>query len=68
VTKKLLINLAKYGLGVGVLAWVISSNWAPGGPGTGLSGLLKPPRLAPLIAASTIYPVSYTHLTLPTKA
>jgi len=58
VKKKLLISLAKYGLGVGVLAWVIGSNWAPGGPGTGLSGLLKPPRLGPLIAASAIYLVS----------
>lgn len=56
--KKQLINLAKYGLGFGVLAWVISSNWAPGGPGTGLSGLLKPPRLGPLVAASLIYLVS----------
>src|SRR5262249_24521893 len=52
VPKKLLITLLKYGLGFGLLAWVVYANW-DGENGLG-QALEKPIRVAPLILATVI--------------
>jgi uncharacterized protein (TIRG00374 family) len=55
--KQLLVNGAKYGVALGLLAWVISRNWAPqasGGPG--LSEIFsRPKHVEPLLIAGMIY-------------
>jgi hypothetical protein len=61
--RPLLILLAKYGLGLGLLAWVIWRFWhVPSADGTedfGLAGALhRPIHLAPLAVASCIFVVS----------
>jgi uncharacterized protein (TIRG00374 family) len=54
VKKQVLIGLAKYGLGIALLAYVIWRYWSPSEDGTspGLSGLLQRPiQIAPLSCA-----------------
>jgi uncharacterized membrane protein YbhN (UPF0104 family) len=40
-TRHFLIGLAKYGIGFGLLAYVLVSNWEPKGDNPGISGLLR---------------------------
>jgi uncharacterized protein (TIRG00374 family) len=57
VKKQFLIGLAKYGLGIGLLAWMLWRYWAPSPDGSspGLSGIFQRPiQIAPLAAASLI--------------
>jgi uncharacterized membrane protein YbhN (UPF0104 family) len=61
VRKRFLITCLKYGLGLGLLAYVIWRNWAPAG-GQGLQGVVQrhfvdgePIHYGPLILASMIY-------------
>lgn len=55
MTKQLLINLCKYGLGLGILAYVIWRNWSPAGGSPGLADALQRPiQLVPLLLACTI--------------
>ncbi|MCE9531197.1 MAG: flippase-like domain-containing protein [Planctomycetes bacterium] len=51
----LLKNLLKYGLGLGLLAYVIIANWNPGGGRPGLSDVIKRPiNIGPLLLALLI--------------
>ncbi|HEV2947437.1 MAG TPA: lysylphosphatidylglycerol synthase domain-containing protein, partial [Gemmataceae bacterium] len=59
--KRILIAASKYGLGFGLLSWVIWKNWAPAG-GQGLHSVFQrvfvdgePIHYAPLILAAGIY-------------
>jgi hypothetical protein len=57
VKKHFLIGLAKYGLGIGLLAWVLWRYWSPSPDGSspGLSGIFQRPiQVGPLAAASLI--------------
>jgi glycosyltransferase 2 family protein len=55
--RQFLIGLAKYGLGLGLLAWMLWRYWtpAPDGSSPGLSGIFQRPiQFGPLVAASVI--------------
>lgn len=59
--KPLLVSFCKYGLGIGLLVWVICSNWhpAPGHEHGGIADILtRPLRLTPLLIACTLYVAS----------
>lgn len=61
MSKNLLIGLAKYGLGIGLLAYVVLANWSPSPDGSspGLKGVLQRPiQLVPLALAILICLVS----------
>jgi uncharacterized membrane protein YbhN (UPF0104 family) len=54
VTKRLLINACKYGLGIALLGYVVWRNWAPPG-GNGLAAALqRPVQVLPLALAAGI--------------
>jgi hypothetical protein len=57
VKKQFLIGLGKYGLGIGLLAWMLWRYWspAPDGSSPGLSGIFQRPlQFGPLVATSVI--------------
>jgi len=63
VQRRLLIGLAKYALGLGLLAFVVWQNWAPAPDGSspGLAGILRgdrPLQVGPLLCASVLCLVS----------
>jgi uncharacterized membrane protein YbhN (UPF0104 family) len=62
VSRRILLLVLKYGLGLGVLAWVIARHWhiaAPDGQDVGLAAALdRPIRLLPLLAACLLTVVS----------
>lgn len=54
MNKSLLVSVCKYGLGLGLLAWVIWKNWEPPG-GIGLKSALEhQPQWLPLILAGVL--------------
>lgn len=59
--KQFVTNFCKYGLGLGLLAWVIWSNWYPP-PGNERGGIREvlngPEQLTPLLLGTAIYLVS----------
>jgi uncharacterized membrane protein YbhN (UPF0104 family) len=47
--KTWVVGLLKYGIGFGLLTWVVMSNWAPKNGGPGIQGLLKRPLNVPAL-------------------
>jgi uncharacterized membrane protein YbhN (UPF0104 family) len=60
--KKRLIHALKYGLGLGLLVWILVANWSiryPGGEEVGIAACLqKPIHLLPLVLAGLLYTMS----------
>ncbi|HWP85284.1 MAG TPA: lysylphosphatidylglycerol synthase transmembrane domain-containing protein [Terriglobia bacterium] len=54
VNRRLLWVIAKYGFGIGVLAWVLWANWDPGGNAVGLKGMLQRPMHFGFLAAGIL--------------